>query len=145
MLNDHFKFPVLHIHVQQYTLPYTNCLIGLLKVLLLIYWSWLNRDCIGVDYQNIKTCAKRFLSTFGRNVITQWPFKYFVWIFPQLCENILPTTSYRLTKGTITKSLDIDTIRRCCGFFGTPCIIYMLQNLRARTKLNLNSIQNSFE
>ena len=118
VLEDYFKFAVLRIHAQQYSVPYTHRLI----VLLLIYWRWSNRDGICVDYRNIKTCEKWFLSTFGRNVINQWPFKYFVWFFPQLCENILPTTSYRLTKGTITKSLDIDNIMRCCVFFGTPCI-----------------------
>ena len=117
VLVAHFKFAVLHIYVQQCTVPYTNCLMGLLNVLLLIYWRWSNRDGIGVDYRNIKTCAKRCLSTFGRNVIIQWPFEYCVWIFPQLCENVLPTISYRWTKGTITKSLGIDNIRRCCVFY----------------------------
>ena len=121
VLEDHLKYANLHIHVQQYIIPYTSCLIGLSKVLLLNYWRWSTRDGICVDYRNIKTCAKRFLSTFGRNAIIQWQFKYVVRIFPHLCENILPTTSYKWTKGTITKSLDIDSFRRCCVFFGTPC------------------------
>ena len=71
----------------------------------MIYWRWSNRDGVCVDNRNNKTSAMWFLSIFGRNVIIQWPFKYFVWIFPQLCEHILPTISYmyRWTQGSIIK------------------------------------------
>jgi len=143
VLEDHLKFAVLHIHVQQYIVPYINCLIGLFKVLLLIYWRWSNRDGICVDNRNIKTCAKRFLSTFDRNVIIQWPFKYWVWLFPQLCENILPTTPYRLPKGTITNSLDINTFRRCCGFFRTPCIPRSTRSMMILCHFFLSKVWNT--
>jgi len=73
-------------------------------------WRWSNHDGVCVYYRNIKTCAKRFFSTFERNAIIQWPFKCFVWNFTQLCENSFPTTSYRWTKGRFAKTL-----------FWTPC------------------------
>jgi len=122
VLEDHLKFAVLHVHVQQYIVPYIDCRIALLMVLLLISWRWSNRDGVCVDNRHIKTCAKRFLSTFCRNIIIQWPLKHFVWKFAKLCENIWPTTSYRWTKGTFTKALDIDNFMRCCVLFGTLCM-----------------------
>ena len=126
MLEDHIKFAVLNVHAQQHIVPYINCLIALFMVLLLIYWRWSNRDCVHVCvhvyYRSIKTCAKRILSTFGRNVIIQWPLNYFVWNVARLCENIWPTTSYRWLKYTFTKALDIDNFMRCCVLFGTLCM-----------------------
>ena len=110
-VEDHFKFAVLHVHVQQYIVPYSNCLVALLMVLLLVHWRCSNRDCVFVNYRNTKTSSKRFLNTFGRNVIIQWPFNFFVWNFAQLCENILPTTKPTMNKMYVHRSFRYRTFK----------------------------------